>query len=167
MFQGKLNSLYSFQNQVKVIQHKLKAAFLKKKNTQQNQRYEIAQLLKENRINHAKIKTEYIIRDDYLIEAMETIELYLELLLVRSQLIIKKDFDENCLVAMAGLIYSASRLIDIQELLRLQHMLVPLTKHEFHIKNAKMVETPELISKLDPKLKRLVDMTRARIIFLI
>lgn len=154
--------LYAFQNNIKVIQHRLKATFVKKKNNQQNQRYEIAQLLKENRINHAKIKTEYIIRDDYLIEAMEIIELYLELLLVRSQLILKQDFDENCLEAIAGLLYSSPRIVDLQELNKLQKLLVPLCKSQFSIKSTKCIETPELIAAIQPKLKRLVDMSRAR-----
>ena len=155
--------VYAFQNQIKVIQHKLKATFAKKKNNQQNQRYEVSQLLKDKRINHAKIKTEYIIRDDYLVEAMEIIELYLELLLVRSQLIIKKDFDDNCLEAIAGLLYSAPRVIDVPELSKLQKLMMPLTKQVFEIKNGKDIETPELINHVNKKLKRLVDMTRARI----
>eukprot|EP00834_Sanchytrium_tribonematis_P004721 NODE_247_length_11822_cov_1.182718.p10 type:complete len:191 gc:universal NODE_247_length_11822_cov_1.182718:3269-3841(+) len=152
--------LYKFQTEIKVVQHKLKATFSKKKANQHNQRFEISQLLKDNRINHAKIKTEYVIRDDYIIEAMEIIELYLELILVRSQLIFKKDFDENCLEAIAGLIYSAPRLNDVPELLKLQHILSSLTRDLF--KNKKDLECPELISKINPKLKRLVDMTRAR-----
>ena len=162
-----MKQIYAFQNQIKVVQHKLKATFTKKKNNQQNQRYEISQLLKENRINHAKIKTEYIIRDDYILEAMEIIELYLELLLVRSHLLMKKEFDQNCLEAISGLIYAAPRLVDIQELLKLQYTLIPLVKQTFSIKNAKDAETDALVNAINPKLKRLVDMTRARTYLLI
>ena len=139
--------IYRFTNEIKVAQQRLKVAFNKKKSEQQKNRHLIAQLLKENRVNHAKIKTEYIIRDDYLIEALEIIELYLELILVRATLILKKDFDPYCLDAMAGLCYCASRVPDIPELNKLSKILHPLVPKSHAV---------------DEKLKSLVDFTRAR-----
>ena len=50
-------------------------------------RKEIAEYLAQNKDDRARIKVEHIIRDDYLVEAMECLELYCDLLLARIGLI--------------------------------------------------------------------------------
>lgn len=55
----------------------------KKASLNQAQRMEIAGLLKNGKEESARIKVERIIREDFLMEAMEILELYCELLLAR------------------------------------------------------------------------------------
>jgi vacuolar protein sorting-associated protein IST1 len=62
---------------------------LKNKKTQQIKlmKKEIAQLLLEEKDESARIKVETVIREDYVIESFEILQLLIELLLSRIQLI--------------------------------------------------------------------------------
>jgi hypothetical protein len=55
----------------------------KKSNLNNNARREIAQLLAQGAEDTARIKVESIIREDYLLEAYEVLELFCELMLAR------------------------------------------------------------------------------------
>ena len=46
-------------------------------------RKEIADYIKRDRFEQAKIRVEHIIREDYLVEAMEVLEMFCDLLLAR------------------------------------------------------------------------------------
>ena len=46
-------------------------------------RKEIADYISDNKIERAKIRVEHIIREDYIVEAMELVEMYCDLLLAR------------------------------------------------------------------------------------
>lgn len=46
-------------------------------------RKEIAEYIKADRVERARIRVEHIIREDYLVEAMEVLETYCDLLLAR------------------------------------------------------------------------------------
>jgi len=46
-------------------------------------RKEIADYLAENKVERAKIRVEHIIREDYIVEAMEIVEMYCDLILAR------------------------------------------------------------------------------------
>ena len=58
---------------------------MEKKKTEMalKQRKEIADYLGQGKIERAKIRVEHIIREDYLVEAMEVLEMYCDLLLAR------------------------------------------------------------------------------------
>ena len=58
---------------------------LEKKKTELalKQRKEIADYIQGGKTERAKIRVEHIIREDYLVEAMEVVEMYCDLLLAR------------------------------------------------------------------------------------
>lgn len=62
---------------------------LEKKKTEQavKARREIADFLSAGKIDRARIRVEHIVREDYLVEAMELVEMYCDLLLARMGLI--------------------------------------------------------------------------------
>lgn len=59
----------------------------KKEEISKLSRKDIAELLKNKKIDRARIKVEQIIRDDYTIEAMDILETYMELFISRFGLI--------------------------------------------------------------------------------
>lgn len=62
---------------------------LEKKKTEltQKARKEIADYISQNKEDRARIRVEHIIREDYLVEALEIVEMYCDLLLARFGLI--------------------------------------------------------------------------------
>ncbi|KAL5262739.1 hypothetical protein ACHWQZ_G008216 [Mnemiopsis leidyi] len=86
---------------------------LQKKKTELNvkARKEIAGYLAQNKDDRARIKVEHIIRDDYLVEAMECLELYCDLLLARIGLIETQKFcDDGLATPVCTLIWVAPRM---------------------------------------------------------
>lgn len=76
--------------QEKVIKVNLKLAIQRLKNLEKKKsemalrsRKEIADYLRDNKIDRAKIRVEHIIREDYYVEALEIIEMNLDLILAR------------------------------------------------------------------------------------
>ena len=62
---------------------------MEKKKTElaQKSRKEIADYISAGKYERAKIRVEHIIREDYMVEAMEVVEMYCDLLLARFGLI--------------------------------------------------------------------------------
>ena len=93
---------------------------LEKKKTEQamKSRREIADLIKNGRIERARIKVEHIVREDYLVEAMEILELYCDLLLARMGLLETMAYcEEGLSESVNTLIWATPRLqADVQEL---------------------------------------------------
>ncbi|XP_055324941.1 IST1 homolog isoform X2 [Sitodiplosis mosellana] len=93
---------------------------LEKKKTElaQKSRKEIADFLSTGKTERAKIRVEHIIREDYLVEAMEVVEMYCDLLLARYGLLQQmKELDENIAEPVASLIWVAPRLqAEVEEL---------------------------------------------------
>lgn len=93
---------------------------MEKKKTEmaQKARKEIADFIQMNKYDRARIRVEHIIREDYLVEAMELIEMYCDLLLARFGLIESmKHCDEALVEAVASIIWATPRLsADCQEL---------------------------------------------------
>uniref|UniRef100_K9IJ64 IST1 homolog n=1 Tax=Desmodus rotundus TaxID=9430 RepID=K9IJ64_DESRO len=86
---------------------------LERKKTEQAQkaRKEIADYLAAGKEERARIRVEHIIREDYLVEAMEILELYCDLLLARFGLIQSmKELDSGLAEAVSTLIWAAPRL---------------------------------------------------------
>ncbi|XP_065179852.1 IST1 homolog [Sycon ciliatum] len=93
---------------------------LQKKKTEQavKARKEIAEYLQLCKVERARIRVEHIIREDYMVEAMEVLEMYCDLLLARFGLIeTMKYCDEGLTEAVCTLIWVAPRLqSDIAEM---------------------------------------------------
>ncbi len=81
-------------------------------------RKEIADYVATGKTERAKIRVEHIIREDYLVEALEILEMFCDLLLARFGLIQQmKTLDDGLAEAISSLIWVAPRLqADVQEL---------------------------------------------------
>lgn len=98
--------------------NRLKLLEKKKTELAQKARREIADYIANGKEDRARIRVEHIIREDYLVEAMELLEMYCDLLLARFGLIqTQKELDSGLEEAIASLIWVTPRLqCDIQEL---------------------------------------------------
>ncbi|XP_011311478.1 IST1 homolog [Fopius arisanus] len=98
--------------------NRLKLLEKKKTELAQKARKEIADYIAAGKVERAKIRVEHIIREDYMVEAMELMEMYCDLLLARFGLIQQmKNLDEGLAEAISTVIWAAPRLqTDIQEL---------------------------------------------------
>ncbi|XP_045047696.2 IST1 homolog isoform X2 [Desmodus rotundus] len=77
----------------------------------QKARKEVADYLAAGKEERARIRVEHIIREDYLVEAMEILELYCDLLLAQCGLIqTTKELDSGLAEAVSTLIWAAPRL---------------------------------------------------------
>ncbi|XP_040135877.1 IST1 homolog isoform X2 [Ictidomys tridecemlineatus] len=86
---------------------------LKKKKIEQTQRArkEVADHMATGKDERARIRVEHIIREDYLVEALEVLELYCDLLLARFSLIqATKELDSGLAEYISTLIWAAPRL---------------------------------------------------------
>lgn len=74
-------------------------------------RKEIADYLQVSKIDRARIRVESIVREDYLVEAMEIVEMYCDLLLARMGLIQSmKELDDGLEEPIASIIWATPRL---------------------------------------------------------
>jgi len=98
--------------------NRLKLLEKKKSEMALKSRKEIADYLAGGKVERAKIRVEHIVREDYLVEAMEVLEMYCDLLLARFGLIQQmKTLDDGLAEAISSLIWVAPRLqTDVQEL---------------------------------------------------
>ncbi|GFT64456.1 IST1 homolog [Nephila pilipes] len=98
--------------------NRLKLLEKKKTELAQKSRREIADYLANGKLERSKIRVEHIIREDYLVEAMELVEMYCDLLLARFGLVQQmKTLDEGLAEAVSSLIWAAPRLqTDVAEL---------------------------------------------------
>jgi len=103
---------------LRLSQQRLKLLEKKKTELAQKARKEIADFIAAGKPERARIRVEQIIREDYLVEAMEIVEMYCDLLLARFGLITQlKELDEGIAEAVASLVWVAPRLqTDCQEL---------------------------------------------------
>ncbi|GFV18665.1 IST1 homolog [Trichonephila clavipes] len=72
--------------------NRLKLLEKKKTELAQKSRREIADYLANGKLERSKIRVEHIIREDYLVEAMELVEMYCDLLLARFGLVQQMKF---------------------------------------------------------------------------
>lgn len=98
--------------------NRLKLLEKKKTELAQKARKEIADYLVAGKPERAKIRVEHIIREDYLVEAMEIVEMYCDLILARFGLVTQmKEIDEGIEEAVSSIVWVAPRLqADVQEL---------------------------------------------------
>uniref|UniRef100_A0A3Q3XIQ5 IST1 homolog n=1 Tax=Mola mola TaxID=94237 RepID=A0A3Q3XIQ5_MOLML len=96
---------------LRLVMNRLKLLEKKKTELAQKARKEIADYLSSGKDERARIRVEHIIREDYLVEAMEILELYCDLLLARFGLIESmKELDPGLQEAVSTLIWAAPRL---------------------------------------------------------
>lgn len=98
--------------------NRLKLLEKKKAEMAMKSRKEIADYMQGGKIERAKIRVEHIIREDYMVEAMEVLEMYCDLLLARFGLIQQmKTLDDGLAEAISSIIWVAPRMqADVQEL---------------------------------------------------
>jgi len=98
--------------------NRLKLLEKKKTELAQKSRKEIADYISAGKVERAKIRVEHIIREDYLVEAMEVAEMYADLVLARFGLLQQmKDLDPSLGEAVSSLLWGAPRLMtDVPEL---------------------------------------------------
>ncbi|GAB6033356.1 Vacuolar protein sorting-associated protein ist1 [Chamberlinius hualienensis] len=112
------NNLSKLKTNLRLSVNRLKLLEKKKTELAQKARKEIADYISSGKVERARIRVEHIIREDYLVEAMEVIEMYCDLLLARFGLIQQmKTLDEGLAEGISSLIWAAPRLqTDVPEL---------------------------------------------------
>jgi len=118
-------------------------------------RKEIADYIQLNKYDRARIRVEHIIREDYLVEAMELIEMYCDLLLARFGLIeTMKYCDEGLVESVSTVIWASPRLsTDCLELKTVSDQLTLKYGKEFGQQarsNSNNTVNERLIHKLSP-----------------
>lgn len=98
--------------------NRLKLLEKKKTELAQKARREIADYIAAGKTERAKIRVEHIIREDYMVEAMELLEMYCDLLLARFGLIQQmKNLDDGLAEAISTILWAAPRIqTDVQEI---------------------------------------------------
>ncbi|XP_012275225.1 IST1 homolog isoform X2 [Orussus abietinus] len=98
--------------------NRLKLLEKKKTELAQKARKEIADYIAGGKVERARIRVEHIIREDYMVEAMELLEMYCDLLLARFGLIQQmKNLDDGLAEAISTIIWAAPRIqTDVQEM---------------------------------------------------
>ncbi|KAK9830637.1 hypothetical protein WJX81_008095 [Elliptochloris bilobata] len=95
-------------------------------------RKEVADLLRANKQENARIRVETVIRENLTLQAYEVLELFVELLAVRVHLIEKsKERPQDMNEALGTLVYAAARIQDFPELLAIRAQLAAKYGKEF------------------------------------
>ncbi|KAI9308254.1 regulator of Vps4 activity in the MVB pathway-domain-containing protein [Cunninghamella echinulata] len=138
--------------QLKLSINRLKMLQAKKNSLNQHQRREIATLLEKKKVESARIRVEHIIREDLLMEAMEILELYCDLLLARFGLLEQyKDCDPGIAEAVNSIIWAAARAGEVKELSSVRDQLGAKFGKEFllaAIENTNDIVNPRVVAKL-------------------
>ncbi|GAV08618.1 hypothetical protein RvY_18283 [Ramazzottius varieornatus] len=112
------NQYARLKTNLRLALNRLKLLEKKKAEMAQKGRREIAEYLATGKEERARIRVEHIIREDYMVEAMEMLEMYCDLLLARFGLLEQmKTMDEGLEEALTSIIWAAPRLVsDVGEL---------------------------------------------------
>ncbi|KAJ3357782.1 hypothetical protein GGF32_000865 [Allomyces javanicus] len=136
---------------LKLSVSRLKLLQQKKASVNAAQRKEIATLLENGKVESARVRVEHIIREDLLMEALEVIELYCELLLARFGLIESMaTCDMAIQEAVHTLIYASPR-VDVKELHQVRDQLAAKYGRDFAngaLENRSDVVSRRVIAKL-------------------
>ncbi|XP_065051501.1 IST1 homolog [Rhopilema esculentum] len=141
---------------LKLAINRLKMLEKKKTEIAMKSRKEIADFIQANKFDRARIRVEHIIREDYLVEALELVEMYCDLLLARFGLIeTMKYCDEGLVEPVSSIIWSAPRLYsDVQELKIIEEQLILKYGKEFGQQartNINNTVNEKLIIKMSPQ----------------
>ncbi|KAK4051897.1 Vacuolar protein sorting-associated protein ist1 [Microbotryomycetes sp. JL201] len=119
--------------QLKLSIQRLRLLSTKKTQVNKSTRREIAALLERGKLETARIKVEGVMGEDMMVELLEVLELYCELLLARFGLLeVNKDIDPGVEEAVTGIIYAAPRT-ELKELHVLREMLMSKGGRDFAI----------------------------------
>lgn len=132
---------------------RLKLSEKKKTELALKTRREIADFIAAGKPDRARIRVEQIIREDYLVEAMELLEMFCDLLIARFGLIQQlKTLDDGLAEAISSLIWVAPRLQgDITELKVISDLLTSKYGKQYAQaarENALGTVSPKLLTKL-------------------
>ncbi|CAJ0589306.1 unnamed protein product [Cylicocyclus nassatus] len=132
--------------------NRLKLMGKKKTEMAMKARTEIAEYIASNKADRARIRVEHIIREDYLVEAFEILEMYCDLLLARFGLIEQmKTLDDGIAEAVISIMWAAPRLAnDIQEFKTISDQLT--IKYGKPFAEAARANQLEFPAKVSPKL---------------
>jgi len=112
------------KTQLKLAITRIKLQMTKKSNMIMNQKREIADLLRTGKDESARIKVEGVIREDFIFEAYEILELFCELLMARLGVIqVTKECPPDLKEAVCTLIYAAPRT-EVKELAIVREQLI-------------------------------------------
>ncbi|KAF5396804.1 Increased sodium tolerance 1 [Paragonimus heterotremus] len=117
-------------------------------------RREIAELLKQGKVERCRIKTEQIVREDYVVEVMEILQTYCDLLLTRFGIFeSSKEVDAGLEEAIATLIWCSPRLsAEVVELSTINRLFAEKYSKEYVeacTENRLKKVNPVVIQKLD------------------
>jgi len=124
MFANKPNYV-KLRTNLRLCINRLKLLEKKKTELALKARREIAEYISVGKEDRARIRVEHIVREDYLVEAMEIVEMLCDLLLARFGLIERMtELDAGIEEAVATIIWVTPRLSgDIQELREVSNQL--------------------------------------------
>nr|XP_039261149.1 IST1 homolog [Styela clava] len=130
---------------------------LEKKKTELaiKERRDIAEYIRAGKLDRARIRVEHIIREDYMVEAMEITEMYCDILMARIGLMLaSKSLDESLKKPISSVIWVSSRLANnVEELMVIKkHLGAYYGKEYMHACHTNDVGTvcDRLMHKLDP-----------------
>lgn len=137
---------------LKMAVQRLQIAKNKKVNLSKHSKREIANLLRADKEEMARIKAEHIVREDFTIEAYEMLELLCELLHERIRLITNssKEPPSDLMEAISGIVWASTR-IDNEELQVVRKQLAKKFGQKFIksiIDNSSQMVNPRLLRKL-------------------
>lgn len=132
MFSSSVN-YNKLKTNLRLTINRLKLLEKKKTEIGQKARKEIADFISAGKDDRARIRVEHIIREDYMVEAMELLEMYCDLLLARFGLIqTQKELDPGLEESISSLIWAAPRLqTDVQEMKAISEQLTAKYGKEF------------------------------------
>lgn len=133
--------------------NRLKLLEKKKTELTMKARREIADYIQAGKYERAKIRVEHIIREDYLVEAMEIVEMYCDLLLARFGLITQmKELDDGIAEAVSSIIWVSPRMFaDVQELKLIAEIFSAKYGHQY-AESCKTEDVKSISEKLKHKL---------------
>lgn len=135
--------------QLKLALNRLQLVQQKKTALNQNARKEIATLIQAEKLESARVRVEHIIREDFLIEALELLALYVDTLLARFGLVeTQKEMDQGVSESIYAIVYAAPR-VNIQEITIIrEQMLLKYGKilHENILSHPQNFVNPRVIS---------------------
>ncbi|KAI9474021.1 MAG: regulator of Vps4 activity in the MVB pathway-domain-containing protein [Benjaminiella poitrasii] len=138
--------------QLKLAINRLKMLQAKRTSLNQQARREIGTLLEKGKEESARIRVEHIIRDDLLIEAMENLELYCDLLLARFGLLESyKTCEPSIAEAVNTIIWAAPRVGEVKELSLVRDQLASKFGKEFMLQAMENEDdrvNPRIVMKL-------------------
>ncbi|CAJ0939432.1 unnamed protein product, partial [Mesorhabditis belari] len=151
------NNMPKLKTNLRLAINRMKMMGKKKTELGMKARTEIADYIQANKPDRARIRVEHIIREDYLVEAYELLEMYCDLLLARFGLIEQMTtVDDGIAEAVISILWAAPRITtDIPEFKVISDQLTHKYKKPFaEAARANQLEAP---AKVSPKLIQKLD----------